>query len=96
VFSTTRKTTYIRKGEIVESVGEARERYAKAFAEFTSKRRFSFEEKQFDILDERTVLFAGLGVIESKQAEEPWRIAYTILWSLEPAGWKAIHMHISW
>lgn len=96
IFSKEKHPTYVREGHIEESVEVARERYAKALAELPSKRHFKFEQKRYDVLDDRNVLFTGLGVVESPEAKEPWKIAYTILWSREAAGWKALSMHISW
>jgi len=96
IFSTTHPTVYVRNGEIEESVDAARQSYRRSLSQLKNKRKFAFERKEFDVLGPRSVLFNGIGVISSPDMKSPWRIAYTIVFSLESAGWRAVTMHISW
>jgi hypothetical protein len=96
IFSETKPTTYVRDGKLAESVEAAQESYEKALAKLKAQRAFAFQSKAFDVLNEQTVLFTGIGVITGADMKQPWTIAYTILFSLEPAGFKAVNMHISW
>lgn len=97
IFSTSAKANYVRDGSVYREVSEAEEEYAKTFKRVAGGALFEFTEKHFDILSANSVLFTGVGVITpAKKNEEPWTSAYTIFWVLEPAGWKALNMHISW
>lgn len=96
IYSDTKSTTYVRDGKLAESVEAAQESYSRALAQLKDKRAFAFKSKAFDVLNEQTVLFTGLGVVTGAQMKQPWTIAYTIVFSLESAGWRAINMHISW
>lgn len=96
IYSHTKPTTYVRDGKVADSVESAQESYEKALAKLKGKRTFAFQRKEFDVINEQTVLFTGVGVVSGASMKQPWTIAYTILFSLEAAGWKAINMHISW
>jgi hypothetical protein len=96
IFSTTKPTTYVRQGEIEQSVEAARESYRNSLAELQQKRTLTFLRKEFDVLDEKTVLFTGLGEITSAGQPRPWTIAYTMVFALEADAWKALNVHISW
>lgn len=96
IFSSTKAVTYVRDGEVAQSIDAARDSYHRSLARLNGKRTFSFESKEFDVLDEKTVLVTGVGVISDAEQKEPWKIAYTILFALEPNGWKALNMHVSW
>ena len=94
IFSKAHVPTYVRDGKL-EEIDVARESYRRALGKLEKQREFSFEQKQFDVLSRSSVLFTGLGTLKTEGAP-PWKIAYTILWTLEPDGWKALNMHISW
>lgn len=101
IFSDPQKARYVRDGAIYESIESAEQTYARRFAKQDQSvaRLFEFRVKEYDIISAETVLFTGIGVLESTGSEDdddPWEIAYTILWALESDEWKAINMHISW
>lgn len=99
IFSKTRKTNYVRNGYIYPSVEKAQEEYANWLKERNGKRKFTFKNKHYDLISDRTVLFTGVGELHEPTDDgdiKPWTIAYTILWLKEGNDWKAINMHISW
>jgi len=101
IFSDPVKARYIRNGAIYDTISSAEEIYARRFAKQDQSvtRLFEFKSKEFDIISPGTVLFTGIGVLDSEGStseQEPQVIAYTIVWILESDGWKAINMHISW
>lgn len=96
IFSKTNETTYAREGFIYEQVSDAERQYAKGFKHSNGKRKFEFTKKQFDILNSGTVFFTGIGALASGKDGTERKIAYTLLWVLEPVGWRATNMHISW
>jgi hypothetical protein len=101
IFSDPDKARYVRDGAIYKSITAAEESYTRRFGrqDHSIKRVFEFKQKEYDIINPTTVLFTGIGVLEDAEPSaesEPWEIAYTILWVLNPDGWKAINMHISW
>jgi hypothetical protein len=88
IFKEKNNIHYIREGHIYLDVKTAEKQYAKSFSrsDDTIPRKFKFTQKHYDILNSKTVLFTGTGVIENdvKSADtKPWVIAYTILWLKE-------------
>lgn len=101
IFGDPERSRYVRDGAIYDSIAEAEETYARRFARQDASvvRTFEFRTREYDIINAGTVLFTGIGVLESAGPgveEAPWEIAYTILWVLGNDGWKAVNMHISW
>lgn len=101
IFSKEKNPRYVRNGHIYPSLKLAEKQYEQGFKNMpkTSERKFTFKSKHYDVLGDSTVLLTAVGLIERIDAPDDIKtseIAYTILWTNEPVGWKAINMHISW
>jgi hypothetical protein len=99
-FSEKEGVKYIRDGHLYPNIETAEKQYAGWFAAdtITAKRIITCDPLIFDILDENTVLLTTLGSFkfENDTTNQPWVIAYTMLWRKEEGGWKLFHMHNSW
>jgi hypothetical protein len=100
VFSKKEGVKYIRNGYLYPNIETAQMQYAEWFAGPEAvKRKITADPVFFDILDENTVLLTAIGsaeVIGSDSTDQPWILAYTMLWRKEESGWKLFHMHNSW
>jgi hypothetical protein len=99
-FSKKEGVKYIRDGHLYPNIETAEKQYAGWFAAdtITAKRIITCDPLIFDILDENTVLLTTLGSFkfENDTTNQPWVLAYTMLWRNEEGGWKLFHMHNSW
>jgi hypothetical protein len=99
-FSEKEGVKYIRDGHLYPDIETAEKQYAGWFAAdtITAKRIITCDPIIFDILDENTVLLTTIGsfIFENDTTNQPWVLAYTMLWRNEEGGWKLFHMHNSW
>jgi len=101
VFSKEEGVKYVRNGYLYPSIETAKTQYAEWFASPEAvKRKINSDPIIYDILDENTVLVTTIGsavVIDADSTDQnPWVLAYTMLWRKEESGWKLFHMHNSW
>ena len=83
------------------SIDTARNQYASWFKSPDAvKQKVSIDPVNYDIHDRNTVIQTIIGsfvnVEKTDPDEEPFVIAYTMIWRRENDGWKLVHMHNSW
>jgi hypothetical protein len=96
----TKNTKLLQEGYIITDLEKEKNGYKENFSKPGPKTKVTCDPLYFDILDANTVLVTTIGSIASIEntnpAEQPWVIAYTMLFKKESEGWKVHNMHMSW
>lgn len=101
VFSTLNETKYIRNGHLFPDIETAKDLYAEWFNSPNAYRqKITCDPIIYDVLDDKTAIMTTIGSIvrigDTISSQQPWVLAYTIVWRKEESGWKIFHMHNSW